>query len=67
MVKIVFISIPIPLAILYLSDNRLLNFFITSILFYLIYLPGIYFLALNTKEKELVKDMVGKVITKVKK
>ena len=65
--KIVFISIPIPLAILYLSDNRLLNFFITSILFYLIYLPGIYFLALNTKEKELVKDMVGKVITKVKK
>ncbi|MBP8934389.1 MAG: MATE family efflux transporter [Prevotella sp.] len=67
MIKIVLISIPIPLAILYFSDNRLLNFFMTSISFYLLYLPSIYFLALNTKEKEIVKGIVVKVIAKVKR
>lgn len=67
MVKIVLISIPIPLAILYFSDNRFVNFFTTSISFYLLYVPGIYFLALNNKEKELVKDMAGKVVSKVRR
>ena len=67
MVKIVIISIPIPLSIMYFSDNRLVNFFTTSISFYLIYIPGIYFLALNVKEKELVKDMAGKVIAKIRR
>ncbi|GAA6530403.1 hypothetical protein LPYR103PRE_23760 [Segatella asaccharophila] len=67
MIKIVLISIPIPLAILYFSDNRLLNFFMTTISFYLLYLPSIYFLALNTKEKEIVKGIVVKVIAKVKR
>lgn len=66
MVKIVILSIPIPLTIMYISDNRLANFFTTSISFYTLYIPAIYFLALNGKEKELVKDMVGKVIAKVK-
>lgn len=63
MVKIVIISIPIPLAIMYFSNNKLLNFFTTSITFYLLYLPGIYFLALNNKEKELVKDILIKIRT----
>ena len=67
MIKIVLISIPIPLAILYFSDNRLLNLFTTSISFYLLYLPGIYFLALNAREKDLVKDMVGKILAKVRR
>jgi O-antigen/teichoic acid export membrane protein len=66
MLKIVIISIPIPLAILYFSDNRLLNLFCTSGSFYLLYIPSIYFLALNAKEKELVKDMMGKVVAKIK-
>ena len=67
MIKIVLISIPIPLAILYFSDNRLLNLFTTSISFYLLYLPGIYFLALNAREKDLVKDMVGKILAKARR
>lgn len=67
MIKIVLISIPIPLVILYFSDNRLLNLFTTSISFYLLYLPGIYFLALNAREKDLVKDMVGKILAKVRR
>lgn len=65
MVKIVIISIPIPLTIIFFSDNRLQNFFTTSITFYLIYLPGIYFWALSTKEKELVREMTSKMINRL--
>ena len=61
MVKIVIISIPLPLTIIFFSNNRMLNFFTTSALFYLIYLPSIYYLALNVKEKELVNDIIRKV------
>ncbi len=67
MVKIVAISIPVPLAIMCFSDNHLLNLFATSISFFVIYIPSVYFLALNASEQNIVKGIVGKVIAKFKR
>lgn len=61
MLKIVIISIPIPLLIMLLSDNRGFAFFSTCISFYSLYIPGIYLLALNDRERELVRGMARKV------
>lgn len=66
MIKIIIISIPIPLSIMLFSENRLINFFTTSISFFLLYIPSIYIVALNVKEKELVKNMASKIITKIR-
>lgn len=68
MLKIVIISIPIPLLIMYLcGDNRPMNLCLTSVSFYLLYIPGIYLLALNAKEKALAKGMIGKLVEKVRR
>lgn len=64
LVKVMVISIPVPLIINHFCTDRLVNLFVTTSVFLIIYIFTIYKSALNEKELELVRGGINRIFRK---
>lgn len=63
-VKVTAISVPVPLITNILCPNRLFNLFVTTLVFFIIYVFTVYKLALNQKELRLIKEGMNRIFRK---